>query len=495
MVVTNQLKNQHLLWRAGFGPMAEELGQLTTASQKAYFQALAKASKKTPVYIDVADNFIKGLAMGVDEIGRQQRRELDEEQRRKLRQQSREDIKSLNLAWLNEMVHTDAQLREKMSLFWHGHFASRNLNILYQQQLLDVIRRNALGKFGNLLREVSKSAAMINFLNANQNRKGHPNENFAREVMELFTMGRGNYTENDIKEAARAFTGWGANLKGEFVFRKGQHDEGRKTVLGQSGNFDGDEVLDILLEQKQTAKYITARIYRYFVNEQPDADKIEWLANRFYQSGYEISALMEDIFTSDWFYAEKNIGSLIKSPIELLVGIRRIMPMELENEEVQLLVQRLLGQILFYPPNVAGWPGGKSWIDSSSLMFRLRLPQLISDADEIKLSPKSDDDQMMGLKENENMAGKKQGGGKNAKAANRVMRQQIQANINWSQYIKRFEKTPREKLITEISKTLLQVPTSLSEQMLMQHVDTGSRDAFIKTTTIQLMATPEYQLC
>jgi uncharacterized protein (DUF1800 family) len=380
-----------------------------------------------------------------------------------------------------------------MSLFWHGHFASRNLNIFYQQQMLDVIRRNSLGKFGDLLREVSKSAAMLNFLNAQQNRKDHPNENFAREVMELFTLGRGNYTENDIKEAARAFTGWSANVKGEFVFRKFNHDPGSKTVLGKTGNFDGDEVLDILLEQKQTAKYITTKIYRYFVNEQADADKIEWLSNRFYQSNYDISGLMQDIFTSDWFYNEKNIGARIKSPVELIVGIRRIMPMDLENEEVQLLVQRLLGQILFYPPNVAGWPGGKNWIDSSSLMFRLRLPQLINDSDEIRLSPKSDDDQMMGMKDGEGLA--KGGGNKTSKAANRVMRQKIQATINWAPYVKRFEKTPKEKLVSELSKTLLQVPSGLSEQLLMQHVDTSSREAFIKSATIQLMATPEYQLC
>ena len=434
--------------------------------------------------------------MGIDEVGKQQqRRDLDDEQKKKLRQQSKEDIKSLNLAWLNEMVHSEAQLREKMSLFWHGHFASRNLNILYQQQLLDVIRKNALGKFEDLLKEVSKSAAMINFLNNNQNRKDHPNENFAREVMELFTMGRGNYTENDIKEAARAFTGWGANVKGEFVFRKFQHDDGQKTVLGKSGNFDGDEVLDILVQHKQTAKFITTKIYKYFVNEQPDADKVEWLSARFYQSGYDISELMQDIFTSDWFYSEKNIGAKIKSPVELVVGIRRIIPMELQNEEVQLLVERLLGQILFYPPNVAGWPGGKTWIDSSSLMFRLRLPQLISDSGEIKLSPKTDDDQMMGMKDNDAMPDKIKGGGKGAKAINRMMGQKIQANINWSAYITRFEKTPKEKLITEISRTLLQVPSSLSEQVLMQHVDNSSREAFIKTSTVQLMATPEYQLC
>lgn len=489
MVVTNQLKNQHLLWRAGFGPMAEDLEQLTQSSQKAYYQALVKASRKTPTYLDVADNFLKGLVMGAEEVGRQQRRELNEEERKKVRQQSRDNIRSLNLAWLGEMVNSEAQLREKMSLFWHGHFASRNLNILYQQQLLDVIRRHALGKFGDLLKEVSRSAAMINFLNNNQNRKDHPNENFAREVMELFTMGRGHYSENDIKEAARAFTGWGTNLKGEFTFRKNQHDFGRKTVLGKTGDFDGDDVLDLLLQQKQTARYITAKLYRYFVNEQADADTVEWLSGRFYQSGYDIAALMEDIFTSDWFYSEKNIGTRIKSPVELLAGIRRIMPMELQNEEVQLLVQRLLGQVLFYPPNVAGWPGGKNWIDSSSLMFRLRLPQLINDADEIRLSPKSDDDQMMGMKDVDNVKMK------GANAANRMMRQQIQATVNWQPYLKQFAKTPKEKLLPEIGKALLQVPAGISDAVLLKHVDNSSREAFIKSATIQLMATPEYQLC
>jgi uncharacterized protein (DUF1800 family) len=493
MVITNQLKNQHLLWRAGFGPMAEELEQLSSASQKDYFNALVKASRKTPTYLDVADDYLKGLMMGIEEVGRQQKRELTEEEKKRRRQQSRDDIRSLNLAWLNEMVHSEAQLREKMSLFWHGHFASRNLNIFYQQQLLDVIRKNALGKFGDLLKEVSKSAAMINFLNNNQNRKDHPNENFAREVMELFTMGRGNYTENDIKEAARAFTGWGANLQGEFAFRRNQHDFGTKTVLGKSGNFGGEEVLEILLEQKQTAKFITTKVYRYFVNETVDTAKVDWLSARFYQSGYDITALMQDIFTSDWFYNEKNIGSRIKSPVELLVGIRRILPMDLQNEEVQLLIQRLLGQVLFYPPNVAGWPGGKNWIDSSSLMFRLRLPQLISDADEIRLSPKSDDDQMMGMMDKDKKRDVAKAGGQ-GKAMNR-MGQQIQASVKWEPYVKQFAKTPKEKLAQDIAKTLLQVPSGVKEQVLMQHTDLSSREAFIKTVTIQLMATPEYQLC
>jgi uncharacterized protein (DUF1800 family) len=182
--------------------------------------------------------------------------------------------------------------------------------------MLHVIRQNALGSFRTLLHGVSKSAAMLKFLNAQQNRKDHPNENFAREVMELFTLGRGNYTENDIKEAARAFTGWSANLQGDFVFRRFQHDNGSKTVLGKTGNFTGEDVLDILLEKKGTAAYITQKIYRFFVNEAVDKEKADWLSARFYQSDYNIGQLMKDIFTSDWFYEAKNIGTRIKSPIE-----------------------------------------------------------------------------------------------------------------------------------------------------------------------------------
>ncbi|HEY0732994.1 MAG TPA: DUF1800 domain-containing protein, partial [Chitinophagaceae bacterium] len=396
MSLTNQLKNQHLLWRAGFGPAVEQLGDLSKYTPKQFYKALVKASDKKPVFIDVADDYLKGLVMGIEEVGRQARKEMDADQRKMIQQKNRQGVRNLNMYWMHEMVNTSAQLREKMAFFWHGHFACRNLNVFYQQGLLDIIRRNALGNFGTMLKEVSRSAAMLNFLNNQQNRKDHPNENFAREVMELFTLGRGHYSENDIKDAARAFTGWGANIQGEFVFRKFQHDFGTKTVLGRTGNFDGEEVLDILLEEKQTAKYLSQKIYKFFVNENLDKEKADWLADRFYKNGYDIAKLLEDIFTSDWFYDEKNIGSKIKSPVELLVGIQRMLPMKLENEEALMVLQRVLGQLLFYPPNVAGWPGGKSWIDSSSLMMRLRIPKLINDVDEMNVSPKADDDTMMG---------------------------------------------------------------------------------------------------
>lgn len=485
-MISNQLKNQHLMWRAGFGPAASQLGQLQTLAPSQLYKALQQASSKSPVSLDATDDYLKGLFKGIQEEGMRQM--LDKEERRNIQQQTRQAVKGLNLLWLDEMVQSTEQLREKMAFFWHGHFASRNLNVFYQQQLLDVIRQNALGSFRDLLFGVSKSAAMLNFLNAQQNRKDHPNENFAREVMELFTLGRGHYTENDIKEAARAFTGWGANLQGDFVFRKFQHDTGTKTVLGHTGNFVGEDILDILLQQKQAAKFITQKVYRFFVNDSVDQAKVDWLTERFFQHDYNIGKLMEDIFTSDWFYEEKNIGAKIKSPIELIAGIRRMLPMEIENADAQLLVQRLLGQMLFYPPNVAGWPGGKTWIDSSTLMFRLRLPQLISDNDELNVHPKSDDDQMMGrMDEGNAMVSSKKAVGKIGKP--------IRAAVDWSTYVKNFDATPKEKLVDVMNASLLQVKPAFGNGLIQLYAESSSREAFVKSATLQIMSTPEYQLC
>ena len=219
----------------GFGPETETWQQWSALTPKAAWKKLKTDATAAPEYFDVADNAVKGLVMGVGELGKMERRKLDQAERKRLREQSRDDLKNLNLLWLEAMTHSKAQLREKMALFWHGHFATHNINILYQQQLLGIVRENALGNFGELLRQVSKSAAMLAFLNNQQNKKAHPNENFAREVMELFTLGRGNYTEQDIKEAARAFTGWSFRLDGTFQFNAKDHDTDSKTIFGRSG--------------------------------------------------------------------------------------------------------------------------------------------------------------------------------------------------------------------------------------------------------------------
>ena len=432
---------------------------------------------------------LEGLVMGFQEAGRSQRKELGAEDRKQLLQKNREGIRSLNLYWMQNMVNSKAQLREKLAFFWHGHFACRNLNLFFQQGLLDILRLNALGNFGTMLKEVSRSAAMLNFLNNQQNRKDHPNENFAREVMELFTLGRGNYTEQDIKEAARAFTGWGSAVNGEFQFRRFQHDYGSKTVLGRTGNFDGDEVLDILLQEKQTARFIAGKLYRFFVNENIDKEKVEWLADRFYANNYEIGPLLEDMFTSDWFYGEKNIGTHIKSPIELMVGIQRILPMKIENKEALLLMQRVLGQVLFYPPNVAGWPGGKTWIDSSSLMMRMRLPMLLNQTDEMNIKAKDDDDQMMGRKDREDHVA-----GEMIKTISKTGKS-INVVIDWDMYVKHFEKISRDDLVDTIVKNLSQVKMKIPKDLIRQYSDESGREVFIKTATLQVMSTPEYQLC
>jgi uncharacterized protein (DUF1800 family) len=482
MAVSNRLKNQHLLWRAGFGPMAENAADLDKISAKELWSLLVKTSVKKPEKIEVAQNLFYGLYKGVQDVANLQKNELTSDQKKQIREQSRDDLKNLNIRWLEEMIGSEAQLREKMSLFWHGHFACRVVNSYFQQELLQIIRENALGNFKDLLKGVSKSPSMLQFLNNQQNRKKKPNENFAREVMELFTMGRGNYTENDVKESARAFTGWGFNLKGEFEFRKFQHDTDSKTVLGKTGNFDGDDILDILLEQKQTANFITKKIYKYFVNEKVDDAKVGWLSNRFYQNGYGIKKLMEDIFTADWFYEEKNIGTKIKSPVELLAGIRRLLPMEMENDQAQILFQKTLGQILFYPPNVAGWPGGKSWIDSSSLMLRLRVVQILTANDVMDIKPKTDDDVQGGMME---------AGAKKMKDAVRGGA----AKTDWTLVAKIFEPVPREKLLQKITDTILQTKVHVSDAVLEKHLNNESRENFTKSVIVNLMSTPEYQLC
>lgn len=485
MQITNRLKNQHLLWRAAFGPMAENAGSLDDISQKKLWALLLKTSSKKPQKIAVADNLVDGLVEGVKDLSMQSQL-TKEEKGRMRRQQYRDQIKNMNLLWLNEMINSEAQLREKMSLFWHNHFSCRVINSFFQQELLHIIRTNALGNFGDLLKAVSKSPSMLQFLNNQQNKKGRPNENFAREVMELFTMGRGNYTEKDIKEAARAFTGWGYNLQGEFVFRQNQHDTGTKTVLGKTGNFNGDDVLNILLEQPHTAVYITKKIYRHFVNEEADDSKVQWLSQRFYDNNYDITGLLQDIYTSDWFYTEKNIGNKIKSPVELMVGIRRFLPMELEKDESQLLFQKILGQILFYPPNVAGWPGGRTWIDSSTLMVRLQLPQVLAAKESITITAKNDDDVNMGMVKEEQLR---------INRNKAYVSKGASAVIDWTLINKVYEKTKREDLSQKIADTLLQTGSRVDPALLDNYIAKDSRENFIKSAVIQLMATPEYQLC
>ncbi len=492
MEVTRQLKNQHLLWRAGFGPAANSPYDLEDISPHKLYKKLEKASAKATEPIDTVSAFVRAAMMeepGTDDMtDAETRKKKVALQRREINRQSNQDIRNMTLSWMDKMVNSEDQLREKIALFWHGHFACRVNNSLYQHLLLQTIRQHALGNFGDLLRAVSKSASMLSFLNNQQNRKRKPNENFAREVMELFTMGRGHYTEKDIKEAARAFTGWGYERDGTFVFREKVHDDGSKTILGSTGAYSGDDVLDLILKQQQTADYLCRKLYRYLVNEQVNEEHITWLSRRFYGNDYNISKLLHDLFTSDWFYDEVNIGAQIKSPIVYLVGLRRQLPMNIRNEEVQVLLQRLLGQWLFNPPNVAGWPGGPAWIDSSSLMLRLRIPGLIKNDETLHIKPKGNDDVEMGSKEMLNLGNrkpKKAGGG-----------YQILATIDWKTLEQSLGRSDPNDMYTKLSARLLQTTANtINREALLPLVHSSTEEAYLQTLTIALMSTPEYQLC
>jgi len=462
-----QTRNQHLLWRAGFGPAADQAQALADRPTRRTLKALEVDSRRpfVPLHIPMDATPSDDPSGTTSPLERQRR--------------NRERIRKLNIAWIDRMVSGEQMLREKMALFWHGHFAARHNNPAFVEGLLNAIREHALADFGTLLRKVCQSPAMLAFLNNQQNRKQRPNENFARELLELFTLGRGHYTEADVREAARAFTGWQFDGEGAFRFRAEAHDDGPKTVLGVTGRLTGDDVIDILLDRRETADFITRKICRHFVDEQVDEASVQRLSRGFFASGYDIAGLMHDIFSSDAFYEPRHIGRRIKSPVELIVGIRRMLPMRFGQPEVQLLLQRILGQVLFYPPNVAGWPGGRHWIDGASLMYRLRIPQMVAHREWPALRAKDDDDQDMGMG--------RRPGRRNGSA--------LDTRIDWDPVYQCLAAVKRERLAEAAAGLLWQSANPPEVSGLDGRLDASSREAYIRSAFIRLMGSPEYQLC
>jgi uncharacterized protein (DUF1800 family) len=272
------------------------------------------------------------------------------------------------------MAVTPSPFSERMTLFWHGHFATsqqkvRSVPLMYRQH--ELLRREALGSFRTLLHGIAKDPAMLVYLDNAGSRREAPNENFAREVMELFTLGEGHYGERDVKEAARAFTGWSVDREaGEFRYRRLWHDAGEKTVLGRTGRLDGTAVLDVLLAHPRTAEHVTGKLWREFVSPTPDASEVRRLAAVFRGGGYEVKPLLRALFLSEAFWDEGNRASLIKSPVDLIVGTLRTFGMQPMDYRPAAFAVAALGQNLFTPPNVKGWPGGEAWIDASTLLAR-----------------------------------------------------------------------------------------------------------------------------
>ena len=398
--------------------------------------------------------------------------QLTEEQKKDRLREARQKVRLLNTSWLALMASSRAQLREKLTLLWHGHFACRSVNAAFLEELNNIHRKHALGNFKSMLLEVSKAPAMLQFLNNQQNRKGKPNENFARELMELFTIGRGNYSETDVKEAARAFTGWGFNQSGQFQFRPFLHDDDEKTFFEKSGNFDGTDIIDMLLAKPETADFVTRKLYLFLVGDSIQESRVKELGAYFYKSDYDSAELVKKILTADWFYEPSSMGTKIKSPVELLVGINRQFNVKYENPDVLLKFQGALGQIVFYPPNVAGWPGGKNWIDSSSLMVRLKIPSLILNAGIIDFDGKGDieDEAIIALDRMKRTA----------------VERQVKASADWEGFLARL---PRNISVADLADFLLQ--RGISANLMKAMVNNPN----LKSVTIELLSLPEYQMC
>lgn len=275
--------------------------------------------------------------------------------------------------WAERMLNSPRPLEEKMVLFWHGHFATSEAKVRDYRKLLqqnELFRNQGTANFRDLLIAVSQDPAMLAFLDAGVNVKGSPNENFAREIMELFTMGVGNYSENDIREAARAFTGWNYDDL-QFVVRGDQHDSGSKSVLGKTGDFDGVDVINIILEKQVSAEFIAAKIYRYFVRDDLSPSLQKQLGALLKENDYEIAPLLQTIFMSRDFYSRASVGTRIKPPVELVISTYRKMGLqEIPGVPDFNIVTEMLGQRLLFPPTVAGWAQGKSWITPGLLLAR-----------------------------------------------------------------------------------------------------------------------------
>ncbi|MEX0958678.1 MAG: DUF1800 domain-containing protein [Burkholderiales bacterium] len=392
----NAARAAHLLERAGFGGTPEEIARLAAMSPEgavrhlvdhksipnehlapfdhsgAHDPGLEPFPPSRPAATELAKKQGEALGVKVKPSGNRRIQPVADRFFYWLRA-SRLETHRVAYWWANRMLTTHRPLEEKMTLFWHGHFATSEVKVRdYRKMLLqnELFREKGTGNFRELMIGVAQDPAMLAFLDAGVNVKGAPNENFAREIMELFTMGVGNYTETDIREAARAFTGWNF-VDLDFVVRPDEHDGASKTVLGRTGPFDGIEVIDIILEEPVTAEYLAGKLYRYFVREDLTPQTQRKLAAMFRDSGYEIGPLLTTMFLSRDFYSQASVASRIKSPVELVIstykklGLTEVPGVPDFNE-----VTASLGQHLLFPPTVAGWAQGRSWITPGLLLAR-----------------------------------------------------------------------------------------------------------------------------
>lgn len=386
---------RHLLWRAGFGGTEAQIqtlvkwGPVKSVNHLLEYGGIAFDTPKP----DTFDKDIQHPPTAEErQMQAEARRGQDEDKLAKLRllrqQIDRDDrvqMAEMQKWWLKRMIETPRPLEERMTLFWHGHFATsfRGVEDSYHMYLQnELFRTHAVGNYGNLLFAIIRDPAMIKYLNNDQSRKGHPNENLAREIMELFSLGVGNYTEKDIKEGARALTGY-TYQDDEFRFQRQNHDTGSKVIFGREGEMDGDDFVRAILEQRACSSYITRKLYNYFVADVPPDERggdkeldpaqrtvLHEMASTLLGSKYDIKPLLKKLFLSEHFYQRRFMNQQIKSPVQLVVGAVRSLLTPVRDLSILVDALDLMGQRIFMPPSVKGWDGGRSWINTSTVFVR-----------------------------------------------------------------------------------------------------------------------------
>lgn len=462
MKTENSLQNtMHLFYRAGFGCSY-------TAALKIADHSIEKMVKN---YF-TASSANKPLT-GADFVYPENFKIMEADEKKTVVRNREQQLQTLNASWLARFSDPETQLRERLTLFWHGHLACRVENPVLMQELNNIQRTYAMENYKDLLLAVSKSAAMLQFLNNQQNKKGHPNENFAREVMELFTIGRGNYTETDIRESARAYTGWSHDKDFKFKFNEKNHDTGPKTFMGRTGNFTGEDIIDIILSRPETAHFLATKLYAYLVSDTPDAGNIQELAQIYYQSNYNTGELVKHMLNASWFYAPKNIGNKIKSPVEFIAILNKTFNVTYADPKTTYYLQQLLGQTLFNPPNVSGWKGGKAWIDTSSLLFRMKIPSVILNSGVIDFQGKHDPEEeaLIALQ----------------KKTPTTLQKKVSSVVDWNDFL---HSLPEPVSQTELITYLL--PSGLNQSERSKALINNPSD--LKGIVVELISTPEYQL-
>lgn len=508
----NEAAAAHLLRRAGFGGTPAEARDWAELGVDGAVDRLVdwdKTPDPTP------DPEWAKPDPGLLELRREMRTLSEMERRAKLQEiqrTHRQNLQDLRRWWLERMRTGPRPLQEKLTLFWHGHFATsvqkvREPYFMWRQN--DLFRRLGAGKFRDLLLEVGRDPAMLIWLDGMQSRKGTPNENYGRELLELFTLGEGHYSEDDIKAAARAFTGWTVNrFRQEAVFQIEQHDGGRKTFLGIAGNLKDEDIVEQILKQRQCARFLAAKLWTFFAYERPEPALTEALADVLVRADYEIRPLLRTLFRSAEFYGPRALGTQIKSPVQWLIGTLRIFGVRQFPDRSAVGLLNQLGQHLFEPPSVKGWDGGRAWISTNTLLLRQNAAHLLlhgGDPGGVMFNREELRARVEKLQELRNFqGGQAPSGDDNLERVERVQQRMKDGRLRMppllsvAQLAVAEDRADRTRLVDVLAARLLAAPPGAAARKAFDEQAARIRlpadDSAVKDLAYQMMACPEYQL-